>query len=272
MHLPVCHPVHESTKWRLPVLLKVLKRFCIPAEGSDLVHSPLRCLVDSQLQDSKSQFLPRIQDEKLHLVIDAFRFHNEDSGQVRLDLVRRVTAHGISLTAVLSCSFISHVIWMLYQQMTRRHHTRPALLLMEGKWFVLNVKHSNSKWLRSSSLPDGGQLTVMTTCVPTVKAKLQPATASPTHKQSLALEVLGVQLTLTSSRVMVWQPAQASLRRKTGLWWQPQKEIRNMLAVRLFNTLCLSSVGTGGKRGSSDGAANHEKWASTCRRPSSCPQ
>lgn len=44
---------------------------------------------------------------------------------------------------------------------------------------------------------------VMTTCAPTVKAKLQPATASPTRQLSLALEVLRVQLNLTPSGVMV---------------------------------------------------------------------
>lgn len=45
-----------------------------------------RCLVDSQIPDSRSHFLLRQQDDKLHLVIDAFRFHNEDRGEVRLHL------------------------------------------------------------------------------------------------------------------------------------------------------------------------------------------
>lgn len=45
-----------------------------------------RCLVDSQLPNSQSHFLSRLQDDKLHLVIDAFRFHNEDRGEVRLYL------------------------------------------------------------------------------------------------------------------------------------------------------------------------------------------
>lgn len=44
-----------------------------------------RCFIDSQLPGSKSQFLARTQDEKLHMVIDAFRFHNRDTGEVRLD-------------------------------------------------------------------------------------------------------------------------------------------------------------------------------------------
>ncbi|XP_071386785.1 zona pellucida sperm-binding protein 3-like [Centroberyx affinis] len=40
------------------------------------------CLVDSQLQGSNSKFLPRTQDDKLQLVIDAFRFHQEDRGEL----------------------------------------------------------------------------------------------------------------------------------------------------------------------------------------------
>ncbi|KAM6965900.1 zona pellucida sperm-binding protein 3-like [Tautogolabrus adspersus] len=40
------------------------------------------CLLDSQLPGSKSHFLPRTQDDKLHLVIDAFRFHNDDRGEL----------------------------------------------------------------------------------------------------------------------------------------------------------------------------------------------
>ena len=43
----------------------------------------LRCLMDSQLQGAHSQFLPRTQDNKLRLVIDAFRFHQEEQGEVR---------------------------------------------------------------------------------------------------------------------------------------------------------------------------------------------
>ena len=45
-------------------------------------------MIDSQLSDSRSQFLPRMQDDKLHLVIDAFKFHNDDKGQVRLQASR----------------------------------------------------------------------------------------------------------------------------------------------------------------------------------------
>lgn len=41
-----------------------------------------RCLLDSKLQPSKSRFLVRTQDDKLQLVIDAFRFSDDDRGEV----------------------------------------------------------------------------------------------------------------------------------------------------------------------------------------------
>ncbi|KAK5936195.1 hypothetical protein CgunFtcFv8_027678 [Champsocephalus gunnari] len=40
------------------------------------------CFVDSQLPGSRSQFLARTQDDKLHMSIDAFRFYNEDRGEL----------------------------------------------------------------------------------------------------------------------------------------------------------------------------------------------
>lgn len=40
------------------------------------------CLLDSQIPNSRSQFLSRQQDDKLYLVIDAFRFHNENRGEL----------------------------------------------------------------------------------------------------------------------------------------------------------------------------------------------
>ncbi|KAM4530096.1 zona pellucida sperm-binding protein 3-like [Odontesthes bonariensis] len=40
------------------------------------------CLVDSQVPDSNAQFLPRTQDDKLQLVIDAFKFHHHDRAEL----------------------------------------------------------------------------------------------------------------------------------------------------------------------------------------------
>uniref|UniRef100_A0A3Q3IRM9 Zona pellucida sperm-binding protein 3 n=1 Tax=Monopterus albus TaxID=43700 RepID=A0A3Q3IRM9_MONAL len=40
------------------------------------------CLVDSQFPGSKSHFLFRTRHDKLHFIIDAFKFHNEDKGEL----------------------------------------------------------------------------------------------------------------------------------------------------------------------------------------------
>ncbi|GLD66741.1 zona pellucida sperm-binding protein 3-like protein [Lates japonicus] len=68
--------------------LKVFVSSCVATLDPDIYSVPKYifvengCLVDSQLPGSKSHFLPRIQDDKLHLVMDAFRFHNEDRGEL----------------------------------------------------------------------------------------------------------------------------------------------------------------------------------------------
>ncbi|XP_070779338.1 zona pellucida sperm-binding protein 3-like [Enoplosus armatus] len=68
--------------------LRVFVSSCVATLHPD-IHSAPRyvfiengCLVDSQLPGSKSHFLSRTQDDKLHLVIDAFRFHDEDRGEL----------------------------------------------------------------------------------------------------------------------------------------------------------------------------------------------
>ncbi|XP_075994907.1 zona pellucida sperm-binding protein 3-like [Genypterus blacodes] len=68
--------------------LRVFLSSCVATLEPD-IHSTPRyvfiedgCLVDSQLPGSHAQFKPRTQDNKLHLVIDAFRFHGEDRGEL----------------------------------------------------------------------------------------------------------------------------------------------------------------------------------------------
>ena len=43
---------------------------------------PSRCLMDSKLTNSRSQFLLRVQDDKLHFQLDAFRFAHETRSAV----------------------------------------------------------------------------------------------------------------------------------------------------------------------------------------------
>lgn len=68
--------------------LRVFLSSCVATLKPDIYSVPRYvfiengCLVDSQLPGSRSHFLSRSQDDKLHLVIDAFRFHNEDRGEL----------------------------------------------------------------------------------------------------------------------------------------------------------------------------------------------
>ncbi|XP_042360810.1 zona pellucida sperm-binding protein 3-like [Plectropomus leopardus] len=68
--------------------LRVFLSSCVATLTPDIYSVPRYvfvengCLVDSQLPGSRSYFLSRSQDSKLHLVIDAFRFHNEDRGEL----------------------------------------------------------------------------------------------------------------------------------------------------------------------------------------------
>ncbi|KAF3846453.1 hypothetical protein F7725_003531 [Dissostichus mawsoni] len=77
--------------------LRVFVSSCVATLSPDMNSSPRhafiekvrlqiakwqKCFVDSQLPGSRSQFLARTQDDKLHMSIDAFRFYNEDRGEL----------------------------------------------------------------------------------------------------------------------------------------------------------------------------------------------
>ncbi|KAI4800583.1 hypothetical protein KUCAC02_009577 [Chaenocephalus aceratus] len=68
--------------------LRVFVSSCVATLSPDMHSSPRHafiengCFVDSQLLGSRSQFLARTQDDKLHMSIDAFRFYNEDRGEL----------------------------------------------------------------------------------------------------------------------------------------------------------------------------------------------
>ncbi|XP_056274005.1 zona pellucida sperm-binding protein 3-like [Pseudoliparis swirei] len=64
--------------------LRVFVSSCVATLSPDVSSEPRYvfvengCLVDSELPGSRSSFLSRTQYDKLHLTIDAFKFHNED--------------------------------------------------------------------------------------------------------------------------------------------------------------------------------------------------
>ncbi|KAM3863865.1 uncharacterized protein ACN63O_011730 [Diretmus argenteus] len=84
-------PIHMEASVRVGhhMGLKVFMSSCVATLDPDRDSVPRYvflandgCLVDSQLQGSKSHFLPRTQADKLNLVIDAFRFHEETKGEL----------------------------------------------------------------------------------------------------------------------------------------------------------------------------------------------
>ncbi|XP_064848507.1 zona pellucida sperm-binding protein 3-like [Oncorhynchus masou masou] len=67
------------------------------------------CLTDAQLTGSNSRYMPRVQDDKLHIMLDAFRFYQEDSNLIF------ITCHLKAVPAMFSvksksraCSFIEN--------------------------------------------------------------------------------------------------------------------------------------------------------------------
>uniref|UniRef100_A0A3Q1GWE8 Zona pellucida sperm-binding protein 3 n=1 Tax=Acanthochromis polyacanthus TaxID=80966 RepID=A0A3Q1GWE8_9TELE len=68
--------------------LRVFISSCVATLQPDIYSEPKYifvengCLLDSQLPGSKAHFLTRTQDDKLQLVIDAFKFHNDDRGEL----------------------------------------------------------------------------------------------------------------------------------------------------------------------------------------------
>ncbi|XP_061702565.1 zona pellucida sperm-binding protein 3-like [Syngnathoides biaculeatus] len=93
--------------------LRVFLSSCVATLQPD-IHSVPRyvfidngCLLDSKLHPSKSRFLVRTQDDKLQFVIDAFRFHNEDRGELYITcLLNAVSVHDAEAPNK-ACTFIN---------------------------------------------------------------------------------------------------------------------------------------------------------------------
>ncbi|XP_077940003.1 zona pellucida sperm-binding protein 3-like isoform X2 [Gasterosteus aculeatus] len=64
------------------------------------------CLVDSELPGSRSHFFTRIEDDKLHLTIDAFKFYNEDQGQLYITCHLTAAAKNDADSPNKACSFV----------------------------------------------------------------------------------------------------------------------------------------------------------------------
>ncbi|XP_057673110.1 zona pellucida sperm-binding protein 3-like [Corythoichthys intestinalis] len=93
--------------------LRVFLNSCVATLQPD-IHSLPRyvfiengCLLDSKLQASKSRFLVRTQDDKLQFVIDAFRFHDDDRGELYITcLLNAVPVHDTEAPNK-ACTFVN---------------------------------------------------------------------------------------------------------------------------------------------------------------------
>ncbi|XP_031418243.1 zona pellucida sperm-binding protein 3-like isoform X2 [Clupea harengus] len=65
------------------------------------------CMMDSFMTGSTSRFLPRVQHEKLHIQLDAFRFHEEERAELYITCLLRVEPVGAEPMS-RACSFIDN--------------------------------------------------------------------------------------------------------------------------------------------------------------------
>ncbi|XP_041752899.2 zona pellucida sperm-binding protein 3 isoform X1 [Coregonus clupeaformis] len=69
--------------------LRVYVDHCVATATPDADSNPRHnfiefygCLTDAQLTGSNSRYMPRIQDDKLHIMLDAFRFYQDDANMI----------------------------------------------------------------------------------------------------------------------------------------------------------------------------------------------
>ncbi|XP_077411726.1 zona pellucida glycoprotein 3e [Vanacampus margaritifer] len=117
------------------------------------------CLLDSKLQPSKSRFLVRTQDDKLQLVIDAFRFHDDDRGELYITcLMNAVPVHDTEAPNK-ACTFVNgrwrsadgnDYLCGYCQSDAGQHHSKPAKLGPRGF-----SKPTEPEFHSKSRLPSG---------------------------------------------------------------------------------------------------------------------
>ncbi|XP_034053876.1 zona pellucida sperm-binding protein 3-like [Gymnodraco acuticeps] len=93
--------------------LRVFVSSCVATLSPDMHSSPRHafiengCFVDSQLPGSRSQFLARTQDDKLHMSIDAFRFYNEDGGELYITCQLNAVPINSTDATTKACTFVN---------------------------------------------------------------------------------------------------------------------------------------------------------------------
>ncbi|XP_072299965.1 zona pellucida sperm-binding protein 3-like [Eucyclogobius newberryi] len=93
--------------------LRVFLSSCVATITPDEHSSPRYvfiedgCLHDSQVPNSRSQFLSRVQDDKLYLVLDAFKFQNENRGELYITCQMRAVPVNDADSPNKACTFIN---------------------------------------------------------------------------------------------------------------------------------------------------------------------
>uniref|UniRef100_A0A671RLM8 Zona pellucida sperm-binding protein 3 n=1 Tax=Sinocyclocheilus anshuiensis TaxID=1608454 RepID=A0A671RLM8_9TELE len=82
-HVPIRVFVDSCVATTVPDVASVTRYSFIENNG---------CLVDAKLTGSKSRFMPRTQGDKLQFQLEAFRFHQADSGLVYITCILKVAA------------------------------------------------------------------------------------------------------------------------------------------------------------------------------------
>ncbi|XP_068434993.1 zona pellucida sperm-binding protein 3-like [Clinocottus analis] len=97
--------------------LRVFVSSCVATLHPDVDSEPRYvfvedgCLVDSELPGSRSHFLSRTQDDKLHLIIDAFTFHNEEIGELYITCHLNAVLANDAESPNKACSFMNGRWW-----------------------------------------------------------------------------------------------------------------------------------------------------------------
>uniref|UniRef100_A0A8C2WS23 Zona pellucida sperm-binding protein 3 n=1 Tax=Cyclopterus lumpus TaxID=8103 RepID=A0A8C2WS23_CYCLU len=93
--------------------LRVFVSSCVATLNPDVFSEPRYvfvengCLVDSELPGSRSHFLSRTQDDKLHLTIDALKFHNVDRGELYITCHLNAVPVNDAEAPNKACSFVN---------------------------------------------------------------------------------------------------------------------------------------------------------------------
>ncbi|KAM9391615.1 zona pellucida sperm-binding protein 3-like [Pholidichthys leucotaenia] len=104
--------IESSVRVGHHVGLRVFMSSCVATLHPDMYSEPRYvfvengCLVDSQIPGSGSHFLPRTQKDKLQLIINAFKFHNEDQGELYITCHLNAVPINDSESPNKACTFV----------------------------------------------------------------------------------------------------------------------------------------------------------------------